>query len=74
MPARWNRSEVLEALLTGIENGRGWDWAPQLSDNEISSVDHVGRRDTPVLVLAFANGQQFEVRCKMTRSHAQAVS
>lgn len=61
--ARVTRTELLEAMLYGLENLRGFT-APQLSDNYISGLTEVGKRRTPALIVSLANGQHFEVRAK----------
>lgn len=59
---RWKNSEILEAILTGLEQGRSFEWAPELSDNIISDVDDRGK--SPILRLALANEQEFDITCK----------
>lgn len=60
MPSRrWTPTEVNEALLYGVEQGAGWEWAPALSSNNVSQVDPGGS-----LILCLANGQTFKVTCE----------
>lgn len=56
---RWTEAEVSEAILYGLEQGRGWEWAPMLSENNVSQVNEDGS-----LILALANGQTFKVTCE----------
>lgn len=62
---KWAPQEILAAALTGIEQGRSREWAPMLSDNEISDVHVDG--DGLALVLCLMNGQMFEIRAKEVR-------
>lgn len=59
---RWTNAEILDALLTGVEQGAHFTWAPRLSDNYISGLDLSKR--SPKLILSLANGQHFEVSVK----------
>lgn len=63
--ATWTPEQILTAAMTGIENGQHASWAPQLSTNEISEVMTTAVPE-PTLLLALANGQYFEIVCRIS--------
>lgn len=69
-PLRYTNEDILSALLESLERSQSWEYAPTTSENRISSVTHVGKRQTPVLILSLANGQDFEIRAKRLSSLA----